>query len=493
MTSTAENYENLDKSALISLLSDRDFEIIKLQLLISNANKQRFGAKSEQLSKEQIALSFEVLKAPVQEPLEEQVTVAQHTRKVRTKKPLPNDLPREEIVYTPEQTHCECCKHELVQIGEERSEELEKVPAQLKVIEHVRPKMACNHCKGSKVLCAPLPPTVFPLERVRAGPGLLADIIVSKYVDHLPLHRQEQIFLRHGIELSRQRMCDWVAGCVELLLPVYRALECAVLNCSYIHADETTIKVQDNVTEGKCHTGYLWGFHAPPGVFFHYAESRAAAVPLAVLKGFTGVMQTDFYAGYAQVLVPDKCERIACLAHVRRKFIEIEKTASSACTRILQMIAEIYHKEKPAKTPEARLAIRQRHTVELLQRLLLYATQLRATTIPESPLAKALNYLLAQRAELERIMTRGEFDLDNNAIERQMRPIALGRKNYLFAGSHDGAHRAAVLYSLLNSCKIHSVNPRTWLTDLLQRIPAQPGLEPRQLLPHLWKNIAPAR
>ena len=497
MSTSADSYENLDKPALISTILDREqrlseyaAEIAKLQLLIANANKREYGSKSEKLSSEQIRLSFEIAPSPVQEELTKEVTVERHTRTVRTKKALPDDLPREQIIYTPEQTHCECCHRALVQIGEEKSEELEKIPAQLKVIEHIRPKLACSHCKEMGVLTAPLPPTVFPLERVRVGPGLLSDIVVSKYVDHLPLHRQEQIFLRDGIELSRKRMCDWVGGIVELLEPVYRALQEEVLRCRYIHADETTIKVQDGEVEGKCHTGYLWGFHGPPGVFFHYAESRAGEVPLTILKDFTGVIQTDAYAGYNKVLVPQRCERIACLAHVRRKFIEVEKTAGKECAQITGRIAAIYHAEKKATDAAHRLAIREKVTRKLLCDLLEHVTALSARTLPEAPLAKAINYMLNQRTEIERIMSTGEHDLDNNAIEREMRPVALGRKNYLFAGSHAGARRAAVLYSLLNTCKIHKVNPRLWLADVLRRISAERGLKPHELLPQSWNAQA---
>ena len=319
-------------------------EIEKYKNAILNSNKRTFGSKSEKLSSEQIRFSFNQNFEPVQGTLEKEVVVPKHTRTVRKgRNPLPDDLPREEIIYEPQQTHCDCCKNELVKIGEERSQELEKIPAQLKVIEHVRIKKACPACKGAGVLVPPLPPTAFPLERARPGAGLLADIIVSKYVDHLPLHRQEQIFLRHGIEMPRQRMCDWVAGVAELLMPLYTALKYAILSFSYIQADETTLKVHDNKTEGKCHTGYLWGLHGPPNlVWFQYAESRSGKVIEEILKGFEGSVQTDAYAGYNQVFVPKTCNRIACLAHVRRKFIEVQKTASKECAKILKFIAELY-------------------------------------------------------------------------------------------------------------------------------------------------------
>lgn len=473
---------------LKALLSERDHEIEKLTRIIQSANKRLYGTKSEKLSSDQIKFSFNQPEPKQQPSPEKEIVVQGHTRTTRKgRKPLPSDLPREEIVYEPEATHCTCCNHELVKIGEERSEELEKIPAQLKVIEHIRIKKACPACKGAGVLVAPLPASVFPLERARPGAGLLADIIVSKYVDHLPLHRQEQIFLRHGIELPRQRMCDWVTGVVDLLEPLYRESNREVLKSSYVPADETTIKVQDNETPGKCHTGYLWGFLGPPNkVWFHYAPSRAGTVPKEILKDFKGTIQTDAYAGYNKVLIPGQCVRIACLAHVRRKFIEAQSSAGKESGKVLALIAELYRVEKSSRSPETRLEIRQTKSKRVMNNLMEYLHALQGCALPQSELAKAIRYALDQETEIRRILENGSYELDNNAIERQMRPIAVGRKNYLFAGSHEGARRAAVLYSFFGSCRLNKVNPWVWLSDVLRRISSDRSVTAADLLPHRW-------
>ena len=466
MSLESETYETLDKSTLVATLLEKDLkiqeheaEIEKLRLHIINSNNKIYGNKTEKLSSEQLQLSFEVPVVAEQLPLgQHEIIVERHSRTVkRGRKPLPGDLPREQIVYEPEQTHCSCCNKELVTIGELKSEELEKIPAQLKVIEHIRIKKACASCKQAGVLVPPLPATVFPLEKVRAGPGLLADIVVSKYVDHLPLHRQEQIFARLGIELRRQRMCDWEAGIAGLLSPLYQALKLEFFKLSYIHADETTLKVQDGATEGKCHIGYLWGLHAPPTadrgalVWFHYDKSRAGHVPQKILKDFTGAVQTDAYAGYNQVYLPDRCVRLACLAHIRREFLEVKTIAGKETTRILTLISQLYKLESNCHTSEQRRAIRQSKSIKIVDELFEFLKFTIQRTLPKSPFAKALNYCINQEAEVRRIFEKGDFDLDNNAIERQMRPVAIGRKNYMFAGSHEGAHNAAVLYSMLLS------------------------------------------
>lgn len=478
--------------ALLSKLMEYEHEIEKLQNIIQSANKKLYGSKSERLSSEQIRFTFEDAAEPAQQGLEKEVVVERHTRTVkRGRKPLPGDLPREEIVYEPEDSHCPCCKHELVVIGEERSEELEKIPAQLKVIEHIRIKKACPACKGAGVLVPPLPPTAFPLERARPGAGLLADIIVSKYVDHQPLNRQEDIYRRRGIELPRQRMCDWIGKVTELLLPLYSALRAEIMTHPYLQADETTIKVQDGAREGKCHTGYLWGAHAPPNlVWFHYAPSRAGEVPKEIFKDYRGTVQTDAYAGYNPVFLPNTCQRIACLVHVRRKFVEVQKTAGKECTKILKLIAEIYRAESQAKMDGTLKEVRSGRTKQRIEQLFTDLHFTYGRILPSSPLAGAIRYAIEQEAEIRRITESENFHLDNNSIERQMKQIAIGRKNYLFAGSHDGARRAAVLYSLLNTAKLNKVNPWEWLRDILVRISSDRTATAADLLPHRWRKPA---
>jgi len=496
---THESYSQLrvERDTLIQVvvekdlaLAERDREIAKLQNIIRLANQRAYGPKTEKLSSEQLALSFELPPAQPELPLKEEVVVEKHTRTVRRgRKELPDNLPREEVVYLPEATHCSCCNAELVQIGEHRTQELEKIPAQLKVIEHVRPKMACSKCKGSKILVAPLPAGVLPLDGARPGPGLLADIAVSKYVDAIPLHRQEQMFARIGIELSRKRMCDWIGGVVELLMPLYVALKREILRLPYLQLDETTLKVQDGAKPNACHTGYLWGVHGPPRLmWYHYAQGRSGDVPRELLAGYQGVAQTDDYAGYNKVFVPEGCVRLACLAHIRRNFIEAQASAGSECARILKLISDVYRGEASAKTPESRLAVRQARTRPLLEELFVFLKACMLKTLPKSPFAQALSYAIKQETEVLRIMESGVYELDNNSIERQMKYIAIGRKNYYFAGSHDGARRAAVLYSLLGTCRLNKVNPWEWLSDVLVRVNVASDDTPVSLLPMNWKR-----
>lgn len=255
-------------------------------------------------------------------------------------------------------------------------------------------------------------------------------------------------------------MCGWMEGIASLLVPLHMALKRELLTAPYIQADETMLKVQDGVKLNACHTGYLCGLHGPPKIiWYHYAEGRSGDVPKELLDGHRGVVQTDAYAGYNEVFVPAGCERLACLAHIRRKFIEAQSSASSECARILKVISEVYRGETGARTADARCAVRQARTRPLLEELFVFLKACMLKSLPKSPFAQALSYAIKQEAEVMRLMGSGEYELDNNAIERQMKYIAIGRKNYYFAGSYDGARRAAVLYSLLGTCRFNKVNP----------------------------------
>ena len=508
---SVESYESLKSTpdALISLLVSKDDqlqaiekeaknrissleqEIDKLHHLLIKAKKNLFGKKSEKLSgsEQQELFSFT---APVAEEealvsVEPVTEVKGHLRKTRTKRELPDTLPRERIEYDLDDPHCQGCGKEMAVIGEELSEELEFIPAQLKVIEHARLKRACSCCK-SGVFVPALPPEVKPLERRKPGAGLLAQILVSKYQDHQPLYRQEQIFARNGIILPRKLLCDWVAGTVELLRPIYEELKRDILKESYLQADETHIKVQDPELKDKLHQGYLWAILGPPNrVLFHYAESRAGEVPRELLKGFKGYLQTDAYAAYNAVFLPDSCRRIACMAHIRRKFIEAQASSKSAAGRVLMLIAELYKLERSLKDlcPLERCARRKKKAFPIIRKLYRLLRQQRRETLPQSIYMKALNYAWEQRIPMLRYLRDGRHEIDNNLIENQMRPVALGRKNYLFAGSHQGAERAAILYSLLNTCKLNKLNSWQWLSDVIRRVHT-PGVSASELLPHNW-------
>ena len=507
---TTEKYTPLrdDPNELVRLLVEKDHEIANLRHLLILATNRQYGPKTERLKEPerfytgeivtQLSFSFETPAAPVEEPVkEEEIVVEKYTRTVRRgRKPFPSSIERQEINLDPEQTHCNCCQRELVKVEEYRTEVLEKIPAQLKVIVHVRPKMACSHCKGAKVLVARLPTANRPLDGARAGAGLLADIIVSKYVDHLPLHRQEMMFRRAGVELSRKRMSEWVGRVVtELLLPVYDALKEEVLSHQYLQADETTLKIQDGEKPDVCKTGYLWGLHAPPKVvWFHYSPSRSGKVPTELLEGYRGVVQTDAYAGYNEVFLPDTVHRLACLAHIRRKFIEVQSAGGSECARVLKLITEIYRREKDVNSAEERYEIRQKHSRALFAQLFTLLKELAPKGLPRAQFSQAIQYALNQEAAVMRILESGEHHLDNNSIERQMKLIAIGRKNYYFAGSHEGGRWAAVLYSLLGTCKLHNVNPWEYLRDVMVRVNLRDGGTARELLPMYWKQktVSPA-
>jgi hypothetical protein len=303
------------------------------------------------------------------------------------------------------------------------------------------------------------------------------------------------MFLRDGITLSRKRMCDWTQRVVdEYFSLLWQELKAEVLSFPYVQADETSIKVRDLEVlkaEQKLFTGYFWAVHAPPDLaFFEYHPSRASESAKEVLKDFKGVVQTDAYAGYNAVVLPEEVSRLACLAHIRRKFIENRKLAPATADQIIRQIAKLYELEKKCRNlePQERLAQRQQKAAPLFEDLYELMAESSKRLLPKHGLQEALRYALKQKTQMELYLSNGNYYIDNNAIERQIRPIALGRKNYLFAGSHDGASSAAVLYSLLATCKLCGVNPRNWMTDVLRRIPAHPRNQLADLLPQRWKN-----
>lgn len=338
-----------------------------------------------------------------------------------------------------------------------------------------------------------MPAGVQLIPRSPAGVGLLTHILVSKYQDHIPLHRQEGMFARLGFELTRNRMCEWLGFVAEILQPLYKALKRELMPLKYLQADETTIKIQDGEEPGRCHTGYLWGLLGPPPVnlvYFHYAASRAGEVPKAILSDFEGILQTDKYAGYNQVYVPEQAVRAGCWAHVRRKFLSILKLAERDVQKALKIIAELYHLERRDRSLDETLAARQKRSLPVLNRLHEHLTSWSARTLPQSEVQKALQYALTQWDALSLFATDPRIALDNNLIENQMRPIALGRKNWMFAGSHEGAMRAAIFFSLINSCRLNKINAWQYFNDVLPRLAV--GAEPAILLPNRWHQAVKA-
>lgn len=489
---STKSYEELQEE-VVALREENERLWQQIKLL----KKYVFGQKSEKLPA--IDLQQEQLfpsETTIIDELETETSVKAHVRKGGGRKVLPANLPRERIEYEPEEKTCGNCGADLEKIGEEIATELDYIPARLIVREHVKIKRACSKCKEGGVNIGKLPPEVQPIERGRAGIGLLVYIIISKYCDHLPLNRLEQMFARDGVEIARQRMCDWLREMAEQLKPIAEAILKVLLERDYLQADETTIKVQLDELKKKLHTGYFWAIHGPPNiVYYHYAPSRAGEVPKELLKDFTGVLQTDAYAGYNPVYVPDRCRRLACLAHIRRKLLDNNAAANKHGNQALELIQRLSKIEREAKNLNCEEAerltrrheLRQQKSRPLLDSFFGVLATIRDTYLPKNMLRSAAEYALDQREEMYRYLEDPRFEIDNNSIERLMRPIAIGRKNYLFAGSHAGAQWAAVFYTLINTCKLNGVNPAEYLRDVIVRINQHPQARINELLPFNWK------
>lgn len=490
-------YEHLianDPKAVAKLLVDKDRQIQLLTNHLINANKTRFGAKSEKLPVGEQGRLFAVdepLEAPPSAEEPERVEVPAYTRSAsRKRRTLPEGTVTKRIEHPPVTTSCTVCGSDLVRMREELTRIVNFIPAHFELEEHARPVMACKCCRESSPVTTPLPSGIQLIPRSPVGVGLLTSILISKYQDHQPLHRQEEMFARLGYEVPRNRMCEWLGALAELCLPLYKVMKRLMVAEGYLQADETTIKIQDNETSGRCHTGYFWGL-SPPGkklVYFHYADSRAGEVPRAILSDFKGILQTDLYAGYNTVYLPEKTVRAGCWAHVRRKFIEVEKIAGKDVRVALEIIAKLYRAEQKDCNSEETQATRSKVSAPLVLELHKHLTAWSNRTLPRSPVQKAIQYALTQWEALTLFLVHPHVRLDNNLIENQMRPIALGRKNWLFAGSHEGAMRAAIFFSIINSCRMNNVNTWEYFTDVLPRLSSAASEDLPKLLPHVWQK-----
>jgi len=381
---------------------------------------------------------------------------------------LPADLPREEVILEPDQDVTG-----LAVIGKEITEELERVPGKLFVRQYIRPKYALPNGEG--VVIADLPAR--PIDKGIPGPGLLAQIVIDKYTDHLPVYRQIQRFEREGIKLASSTLTDWISGTCTLLDPLYEELKRQVLSADYLQADETPIKVLDKDKKGTTHRGYHWVYHAPVErmVLFDYREGRGREGPQACLKDFKGHLQTDGYAVYEDFDRKSEVTLLHCLAHARRKFDESKDNDLARASYALTEIQKLYTVERQAKLDalswEQRYSLRQEKSVPTLIELKTWMIENYSAVLPKSTIGQALHYSLERWDKLMLYTRDGKLEIDNNLVENAIRPVAIGRKNYLFAGSHNGARRAAMLYSFLGTCKINDVNPFEWLRDVLSKIP----------------------
>ena len=474
-------------AALERELKETRYDLELLNLKVADLLRQLYGRSSEQLAKGQLGLLGDDASEPEDVPDDEathETPAATRRKGRRGRKPLPKDLPRERVVHeVPEaERACRCCGETMQPFGEDVTEELEYVPAKLFVREHVRPKHACKACQEG-VAQADLPPR--PIEKGRPGPGLLAHVLVSKYVDHLPLYRKSKIFGRFGIELARSTLCDWVAVCVEEFEPIIAELKRAVLASKVVQADETPITVLERHNERKRRQGWLWVCRGMQGeTVFDFRRTRARDGPREFLTDYEGYLQRDGYQGYAG-LSPE-IVGVGCWAHARRKFHEAKASSPEEAGIALQQIGKLYAIERQAKdlAPKDRAVRRRAEATPILDALAARLDAWQQDALPRSPLGVAVGYAKAQWETLVRYVEDGDLEIDNNAIERAIRGVAVGRKNWLFAGSYEGGKRAAVLYSLVESCKAAGVEPFAYFADVLARTATATA---KQLTPSAWK------
>ncbi len=508
------------KAALIEArakLSGAEAMIAHLQLVIAKMKREMFGPRSERSQRliEQMELQLEDVAAELGEDAAklEATSVEVHgfTRRKARRRDFPDHLPRRRVVH-PMPDSCPCCgSTKLSKIGEDVTETLDVIPRQWFVTEHVREKFSCRSCETITQ-----PPAPFHvIARGFAGPSLLAMILVEKYANHQPLNRQSEQYAREGIELSVSTMADHVGACTATLMPLYELIKAHVFAAERIHGDDTTVPVLAKV---KCRTGRLWtyvrddrpfGGVDPPAAVFFYSPDRSGGHPERHLAGYAGILQADAYAGFNTVYKPERKPgpiiEAACWAHARRKFFELADIASKARSKTsavispiafeaVQKIDAVFMLERTINglSPQERLAARRTDIAPLVNALVDWMRQERAKLSRHNDVAKAMDYMLKRINAFTRFLDDGRICLSNNAAERALRGIALGRKSWLFAGSDRGGERAAIMLTLIQTAKLNDVDPQAWLADVLARINDHAIHRLDQLLPWNWKT-GPAR
>jgi transposase len=480
-------------------LAEAKAEIAHLKLIIGKLQRHQFGRRAERLDDDQLQLGFEDLNADiarVEARLPAGQTTKRSERTPQSERPsLPAHLPREDVRLDIAHDACPGCGGVLHVIGETVSEMLDHVPARLRVIRICRPRYGCRAC--GMIHQAPAPER--PIAKGLATPGLLAHVLVAKYCDHLPLYRQSQIFARNGVELDRSTLANWVGGACWWLEPLQKRLAEHVFASTKLFADDTPVPVLDP-GRGRTRTGRLWiyarddrpwGGPAPPVALYLYSPDRKAERPAAHLASFKGILQVDGYAGFEKLTAGGDIQLAACWAHTRRKFYEVHQaTASPIAEEMLRRIAALYTIEDTIRgqTADARRAVRLAQTKPLINSLKVRLEHELHRVPPRSPLAEAIRYALSRWSALCRFLDDGRIELDTNTVERAIRPIALGRKNHLFAGSDGGAARWATVASLIATAKLNGVEPFAYLKDVLERMSnGHPMRQIDELLPWNWK------
>jgi transposase len=513
--------------------------------------RRLYGPRSERLNPDQLLLFAEppAGEAVTPPPPTDPVEAAKPRRKGHGRQRLPKHLPRDRRVYelVEAERRCQGCGQTRVVIGQEISEQLDYEPASLMVIEHVRLTYACPCCEKQRQGGVPVPPAtpavsstpstlttappaaeltnpaatspaplrpaastfltaarpLSPIARGLAGPGLLAHVIVSKFCDHLPLYRCERMLSRFGVNLSRSTLCDWLAQSAGLLRPLWELLRARVLQSRVIQTDDTPVRVQAQAASAA-HQGRLWvevGDVDHPGLVYLYSPNREGQWPQTFLAGYTGFLQADAYTGYDALFATGAVVEVGCWAHARRKFFEAQQTDPEGALYALGAIRQLYAVEREAAEQATkqelaraefealRFRLRQEQSVPLLKSFGEWLDNQAAAVLPKSPLAEAVGYARNQWAALQRYTTAGFLEIDNNAAERALRAVAIGRKNYLFFGSDVGGDTAAVLYTFTQTCQALGVEPWRYLRDVLERLPSHPVGRLAELLPDEWARV----
>lgn len=465
------------KAMIVSMdkeLRGRDLLIEKLRFQLAGQLRHRFGASSEALDQLQLVLEDSEITQGAETPSTPEPEAEPKTHPVR--KPLPDHLPRHDQVLSPGEA-CTSCGGKLKQVGEDVTEELEYIPGRFVANRIIRPRMACTCCEAFHQ--AELPSR--PIDRGRPGAGLLAHVVVSKYADHLPLYRQSQIYEREGVDIDRSTMADWVGKSTALLEPLAEAIGRHARQGQAIFADDTPVRVLAPGT-GKTKTGRFWvyarderpwGGPAPPVAWYQFSMDRKGSRTAEHLQGYKGFMHADGYAGFNELYRTGDVHEVACMAHVRRKFVDVVKAQGSAMAEeAVRRIAELYAVEKKARgqRPEMRVALRQAKAKPAFDALEVWLHAQLPKISGKSALATAMRYALTRMRRMRAYLENGTLELDNNTAERGMRGIAIGRKNYLFMGSEGGGKSAAIAYTLIETAKLNGVDPQAWLTDTLARI-----------------------
>ena len=494
--------EQLARREAEARASGAEAMVAHLKLLIAKLRHEQFGASSERGRKllDQLELQLEeVQAAAAEDEAALEATQGLHstpatTRRKPVRGPLPAHLPRERVVI-PGPTACPCCNGKLAKLGEDVTETLEVIPRQWKVIQTVRERFTCRACETITQ-----PPAPFhPIARGRAGPKLLAMILEAKFGQHLPLNRQSETFACEGIELDVSTMADWVGACTATLAPLVALIRAHVLAAERLHGDDTTVPVQ---AKGRTATGRLWtyvrddrpfGGTSPPAALFHYSPDRRGEHPQRHLALYAGILQADAYAGfnglYHEGRKPGPVSNAGCWAHGRRHLFELAHLARAPlAAEAVRRIDAIFDVERTLNglPAEQRLAIRQMQVAPLVNELETWMRSERTKMSRHSEVAKAMDYMLKRWDTFSRFLDDGRICLTNNAAERALRGVALGRKAWLFCGSDRGGERAAAMYSLIITAKLNDVDPRAWLADVLARIGDHSALRLDELLPWNW-------